>query len=169
MKIQDASKDLVTSLNPFLISQISKVEDNALLSIQNAIMATPHTGTFRPVHYEIVMKHLGMGKHLVGTNDTAIVDQASTTEWARRLLHHCDAIGNLKNTFLFSELCEGKKETKAFDTLDAYVCLLDISKSEIVHLMNNHETVLYYWAMWESARYCILSRLRTPFGNPQQV
>ncbi|CEG68582.1 hypothetical protein RMATCC62417_04816 [Rhizopus microsporus] len=151
LKIQDASKDLVTSLNPFLISQISKVEDNALLSIQNAIMATPHTGTFRPVHYEIVMKHLGMGKHLVGTNDTAIVDQASTTEWARRLLHHCDAIGNLKNTFLFSELCE------------------DISKSEIVHLMNNHETVLYYWAMWESARYCILSRLRTPFGNPQQT
>ncbi|RCH98888.1 Serine/threonine-protein kinase smg1 [Rhizopus azygosporus] len=131
LKIQDASKDLVTSLNPFLISQISNVEDNTLLSIQNAIMATPHTGTFRPVHYEIVMKHLGMGKHLVGTNDTAIVDQASTTEWARRLLHHCDAIGNLKNTFLFSELCEDATELDSNKSTSLQYILLLLDRLEL--------------------------------------
>lgn len=39
----------------------------------------------------------------------------------------------------------------------------------IVDLINNSEPLLCYWAMWESARYCMLSRLRTPFGGPQQV
>lgn len=33
-KIQDASKDLVVSLNPFLISNVTKLEDNAMLSLQ---------------------------------------------------------------------------------------------------------------------------------------
>lgn len=40
---------------------------------------------------------------------------------------------------------------------------------EIIDLIDNSEVLMHYWAMWESARYCILSRLRTPFGNPQQV
>lgn len=33
-KIQDASKDLVVSLNPFLISNVTKLEDSAMLSLQ---------------------------------------------------------------------------------------------------------------------------------------
>lgn len=39
----------------------------------------------------------------------------------------------------------------------------------IIDLIDNSEPILCYWAMWESARYCMLSRLRTPFGGPQQV
>lgn len=29
--------------------------------------------------------------------------------------------------------------------------------------------MLTYWSQWEAARYCMLSRLRTPFGGPQQT
>lgn len=74
-------------------------------------MATPHTGSFRPVHYEIVMKHLGMAEHLIGSDDQQVPidpDPANTSEWARRLLHHCDTIGNMKNVNIFGELKEGK-------------------------------------------------------------
>lgn len=74
-------------------------------------MATPHTGSFRPVHYEIVMKHLGMAEHLIGSDDQQVPidsDPENTSEWARRLLHHCDTIGNMKNVNIFGELKEGK-------------------------------------------------------------
>lgn len=46
---------------------------------------------------------------------------------------------------------------------------IDMELGGIVDVINNSETLLCYWAMWESARYCMLSRLRTPFGGPQQV
>lgn len=85
-------------------------------------MATPHTGSFRPVHYEIVMKQLGMGKHLLGSNDTSKIDYISTTEWARRLFHHCDTLGNMKNISLFTELHEGNKK-KGKVIIDDLNCL----------------------------------------------
>ncbi|KAJ3046510.1 Serine/threonine-protein kinase smg1, partial [Quaeritorhiza haematococci] len=28
---------------------------------------------------------------------------------------------------------------------------------------------MMFWALWETTRYCVLSRLRTPFGGPQQT
>lgn len=78
---------------------------------QSVIMATPHTGSFRPAHYEIVMKHLGMSDHLLGSDTkqsiTTESDSENSSEWARRLLHHCDTIGNMKNVSVFSESKEG--------------------------------------------------------------
>jgi hypothetical protein len=76
------------------------------------MMATPHTGSFRPVHYETVMKHLGMSEHLLGSDTKHSIptesDNENASEWARRLLHHCDTIGNMKNVSIFNELEEGK-------------------------------------------------------------
>ncbi|KAI8636905.1 hypothetical protein BD408DRAFT_425387 [Parasitella parasitica] len=151
-KVQRASEDLLTSLNPFMISEINKFDDYTTAFIQSIVMATPHTGSFRPVHYEIVMKHLGMSKYLLGNHSQpSNMDNENSSEWARRLLHHCDTINNMKNVNIFTELKE------------------DMDLGNIVDLINNSETLLCFWAMWESARYCMLSRLRTPFGGPQQT
>ena len=155
-KVQRASKDLLTSLNPFMISEVNKFDDYTTAFIQSIMMATPHTGSFRPVHYEIVMKHLGMSKHLLGgshddSNQPVLTDKENTSDWARRLLHNCDTISNMKNVNIFAELKE------------------EMELGSIVDLINNSEPLLCYWAMWESARYCMLSRLRTPFGGPQQT
>lgn len=155
-EVQRASKDLLTSLNPFMISEVNKFDDYTTAFIQSIMMATPHTGSFRPVHYEIVMKHLGMSKHLLGgshddSSQPILTDKENTSDWARRLLHHCDTISNMKNVNIFAELKE------------------EMELGSIVDLINNSEPLLCYWAMWESARYCMLSRLRTPFGGPQQT
>ncbi|KAI9017989.1 hypothetical protein CLU79DRAFT_837480 [Phycomyces nitens] len=153
--VQKASRDLLTILNPFATSD-AKVQPNRVSEIlQNVIMATPHTGSFRPAHYEIVMKHLGMTSLLIG----ASVDEAqelaaqenSSLEWARKLFYHCDTLGNMKNIPAFIELQQ------------------EIGRVSIINHINNSGSLLFYWAMWESARYCILSRLRTPFGGPQQT
>lgn len=29
--------------------------------------------------------------------------------------------------------------------------------------------MLWFWATWESAQYCVLNRLRTPLGKPQET
>lgn len=35
--------------------------------------------------------------------------------------------------------------------------------------MDNNEAMLWFWATWESAQYCVLNRLRTPLGKPQET
>ncbi|KAI9470908.1 MAG: hypothetical protein EXX96DRAFT_603026 [Benjaminiella poitrasii] len=149
--VQEASKELLAALNPFAISEVNKFDDNTTMSIQNIMMATSHTGSFRPIHYEIVMRHLGMSEHLVASGNHHATDDKRSLEWVRRLLHHCDGIGNMKSVNLFGELEE------------------ELGQGNIAELINNSEYLLSYWAMWESARYCVLSRLRTPFGSPQQT
>ena len=67
-------------------------------------MATPHTGAFRPTHYEIAMTHLGMSEHLIGSAHSESNKHFPTSEehdeldWARRLLHHCAASSNVQNS-----------------------------------------------------------------------
>ncbi|KAL0080268.1 hypothetical protein J3Q64DRAFT_1644429, partial [Phycomyces blakesleeanus] len=154
--VQKASRDLLTILNPFATSD-AKVQQNKISEIlQTIIMATPHTGSFRPAHYEIVMKHLGMASLLIGASteeaqEIAAQDTKSPLEWARKLFYHCDTLGNMKNIPAFIDLQE------------------EIGRVSIINHINNSGSLLFYWAMWESARYCILSRLRTPFGGPQQT
>lgn len=134
-------------------------------------MATPHTGSFRPVHYEIVMKHIGMSEHLIASDNQIDIaeEEDNSSEWARRLLHHCDTISNMKNVNIFAELEEGMASFFDFLKNGTNKNLVELNLGSIVDLINTNQALLYYWAMWESARYCILSRLRTPFGGPQQV
>jgi hypothetical protein len=39
----------------------------------------------------------------------------------------------------------------------------------IFEFIGTNEDISNYWACSESARYCILARLRTPFGSPVQT
>ncbi len=37
------------------------------------------------------------------------------------------------------------------------------------HLVCNCDAVLWFWATYESAQYCLLARLRTPLGLPAET
>jgi len=50
-----------------------------------------------------------------------------------------------------------------------HIHLLDMIAWEHLSMLPNSLTMLTYWSQWEAARYCMLSRLRTPFGGPQQT
>ncbi|KAJ3329086.1 Serine/threonine-protein kinase smg1, partial [Blyttiomyces sp. JEL0837] len=39
----------------------------------------------------------------------------------------------------------------------------------MMHVLKLSEDELIFWALWETARYLVSSRLRTPLGNPQQT
>ncbi|KAI9280466.1 hypothetical protein BY458DRAFT_584368 [Sporodiniella umbellata] len=151
LEIQNGSKDLAISLNPFLISHTTTLEDKTILSIQNILMATPHTGSFRPIHYEITMQRLGIGQHLLLSHDELHKELDDASDWARRIFYTCDIIKNMKTTSQYKETCE------------------EMPKCGLENMIDDSQTLTNYWSTWESARYCILSRLRTPFGTPQQT
>ncbi|KAI9495515.1 hypothetical protein BDB00DRAFT_927415 [Zychaea mexicana] len=153
--IRSASCELLSFLNPFLTADIEIGYNATIKFLETVVVATPHTGSFRPAHYEIVMANLGMAGHLIGSHAENAAkaiqkrDDGDQLAWARRLFHHCASIESMRNV---SALKESKK-----------------GDGPIVRYVNNSRSFLKYWAMWEVSRYCMLSRLRTPFGGPQQT
>jgi hypothetical protein len=63
------------------------------------------------------------------------------------------------------------EQTVLWFTYGAFVVcsLLDTIDEEQVEIFQHSLNLLTYWSLWETARYCVLSRLRTPFGGPQQT
>jgi hypothetical protein len=87
------------------------------------VMASPHTGAFRPVHYELVMKQLGMQYLLVGSGDPdskPAVRLDESFDWARRLFHACGGTHSLCNSDSF----QGKQRLK--DSFEVNVCYLNM-------------------------------------------
>jgi len=35
--------------------------------------------------------------------------------------------------------------------------------------IDGNDRLLWFWALWEAAQFCVLSRLRTPLGKPQDT
>ena len=35
--------------------------------------------------------------------------------------------------------------------------------------IDNNQALAWFWALWESAQFCILAKLRTPLGKPQET
>eukprot|EP01132_Coremiostelium_polycephalum_P008325 gene8325-10225_t len=44
-----------------------------------------------------------------------------------------------------------------------------IEKKKFESLISTSSELLWFWATWECARYCIVNRLRSPYGNPVQT
>ncbi|KAI7882592.1 hypothetical protein K492DRAFT_235954 [Lichtheimia hyalospora FSU 10163] len=154
--IRKATANLVAALNPFILTDTPLGETKEINALKNIVMATPHTGAFRPTHFEIVMINLGMAEYLVGPHAGSTIralenskEQQSPVGWAERLFYHCDSLKSMRNVSTSSDL---KKQME-----------------RMVPSINYSKQFLSYWAMWESTRYCILSRLRTPFGGPEHT
>ncbi|KAI8144500.1 hypothetical protein BJV82DRAFT_537101 [Fennellomyces sp. T-0311] len=153
-EIRTASAELLSVLNPFLTADIDIEGDTTTRLLETAVMATPHTGAFRPTHYEIVMAHLGMSEHLIGSAHSennrhlSTFEEDGQFEWARRLFHHCAASSSIQNSNTSADI---KNDVRTRNH------------------MNSSREFLNYWVIWEASRYCMLARLRTPFGGPQQT
>ncbi|KAJ3096437.1 Serine/threonine-protein kinase smg1 [Phlyctochytrium planicorne] len=104
-----------------------------------AIMSTPSLGIFKPRHFKLVMASLHLGAATFTKEDNLSLNE----DWLRRL-------------FLSSQVPKIlRKMTSGGDDRCG-----DIYTSE---------ELLTFWKLWEAARFCILSRLRTPFGGPVQL
>lgn len=135
-------------------------------------MSTPHTGSFRPIHYEITMQRLGLGQHLLVSHDDLHKELDNAPDWAKRIFYTCDILNSMQSVPLFKEIRKGKERRKKYINMKNELLknfIVEIPINGLKNLIDDSQTLTSYWSTWESARYCILSRLRTPFGNPQQV
>jgi hypothetical protein len=132
---------IITQLTPWLaVSNVTK-QNSYRKKVQKKILASPHTGNFRPAHFEQVLRFLTMDEYLpkidLSSSENMIQD------WCQRLFHHCETTSSIEE-------------------------LASIPDPDRIAL-NRSEDLLMYWVIWEAARYCMLSRMRTPCGGPQQT
>ncbi|CAG8752015.1 5467_t:CDS:2, partial [Racocetra fulgida] len=110
---------------------------------------------FRSPHFQIVMNHLGMKELLTGQDeiDNVAYDPSEKGQWRLRLFLSC------QSNDLFN----------IQDVIEDYNLKYVYSQDEIGYAVVNSNDLLTFWTLWEVTRYCVLSRLRTPFGGPKQT
>ncbi|KAL7751291.1 hypothetical protein RI367_003150 [Sorochytrium milnesiophthora] len=130
---------------------VASSDDSLQTKIKRAIMASAHTGSFRPPHFAIVMRRLGLGQMLPADaglpSSDDLADSDGFTEWLVDLFHSCQGLR------LIDTAWHG----------------LNYSLSQQLNIVQHARDTLEFFALWEAGRYCVLSRLRTPFGNPTQT
>ncbi|KAG9306966.1 hypothetical protein G9A89_000880, partial [Geosiphon pyriformis] len=156
-QVQNEFLKILDEFNPFYaLSPKNVLHEPLFHHIKARICTTPHLGSFRPPHFQIVMMFLGM-KDLLSTPDESDVTKnfefTDRFQWRERLFHSCQSIEAIQSA---KELSNQGESTYAYSPED-------------FNLIDNSKNLLHFWALWETTRYCILSRLRTPFGGPTQT
>ncbi|CAG8478500.1 7348_t:CDS:10 [Funneliformis caledonium] len=157
INVQSEFSKLINSINPLYCTfRIDPLIDQFVVNFKKNISSTPHLGNFRPPHFQIVMSRLGMNELLSSQDETIIIsdDTYEKGQWLLRLFHSCQSIEGFDKENHIED--EGNMK---------YV----YSESDIAGTIANSNDLLTFWSLWEVVRYCVLSRLRTPFGGPKQT
>ncbi|GET01157.1 serine/threonine-protein kinase SMG1 isoform X2 [Rhizophagus clarus] len=157
INVRNEFSRLIDCLNPLYGTfRIDPLVDQFIVNFKTNVSATPHLGNFRPPHFQIVMSHLGMKDLLSSQDEPDIIndDVYDKGQWRLRLFHSCQSVEGFD---------KGNPIEEDDDIKFAY------SESDIAGAIANSNDLLTFWSLWEVARYCVLSRLRTPFGGPKQT
>ena len=112
-------------------------------TLKRQILASSHAGAFRPNHFKIVMRFLGLAEFMQDeTNAGSEIPPSDPKDftWLTKLVLSCH----------FEKILPQER------------------RDSMVMVLNSIDVMLYF-ALWESARYCVLTRLKTVLGGPQQV
>ncbi|KAL2920081.1 hypothetical protein HK105_200147 [Polyrhizophydium stewartii] len=129
------------------VERISHPSTDLLQQFKRAVMGCPAFGTFRPRHFQLVAVYLGMGSFLQQPDETISAEvglAANPSEWLVNAFHTCQALQVLRT-------------------------LPEPPSEKVLRAGTLCKETLMFWALWETARFCVLSRLRTPFGGPLQT
>ncbi|KAI8817446.1 uncharacterized protein EV422DRAFT_225192 [Fimicolochytrium jonesii] len=143
--VRTAYLHLMMFMHP--LATLTTLHDSAepSLSITADLMSLPPSGTFRARHFQVACAFLGVGE--IDDEGTATATGKSDEVWMARLYHACQA------GMFAGEYGGGKLR---------YGAVIGNRKEPRL-------STLMFWVSWEAARYCVLSRLRTPFGGPLQT
>ncbi|KAG0259388.1 Serine/threonine-protein kinase smg1 [Actinomortierella ambigua] len=152
-------RNVLFHANPFafalLCSTSTSSESQRILKLN--ILKTPNSGTFRHYHFTTVLESFNpLTNNTSPSNELVETDSGSR---ANDVLEHHDAFLRLLHA------------SQGYD----FLARINAESGEDVLLRQDLNAVQYssnlltYWACWEAARYCMLSRLRTPYGGPQQT
>ncbi|CAH1764116.1 6132_t:CDS:10 [Entrophospora sp. SA101] len=157
INVQNEFSKILFFINPFFATlKFEPVLDKFILTFKSNIASTHHQGIFRPPHFQIVMTYFGMKDLLTSQEEFDInnYDIGSKGSWKTRLFQSCQTIENFEKGIIVEENDDFKFE---------------YSHTDVMAAIANSNELLTFWILWEVSRYCVLSRLRTPFGGPKQT
>ncbi|KAF9932158.1 Serine/threonine-protein kinase smg1 [Mortierella alpina] len=137
------------SLGPQLMANMADRTQDVSPSI--LVLRSPYAGVFRYPHFNSMISALAANdkdaiEEESGDSGVAFVQDG---DMLQRLFHACQG----------KEILAKVNQDSGADT---------IASEQVETLQHSHE-LLTYWSLWEMSKYCVLSRLRTPFGGPQQT
>ncbi|KAI8622690.1 hypothetical protein BC830DRAFT_272313 [Chytriomyces sp. MP71] len=157
--VQSVFATCIISLSSALVK--CRAQPNSKLSVSDkfklSVMASPNLGSFRWNHFEIAMRSLAIYPR-------AIDSKPGDAQILMRLFHLSQSsfvVNNSANLMVASGLLLGLQQCTCLTSFPT-----ELQACGTAYLS---EDLLVFWALWECARFCVLSRLRTPFGNPEQT
>ncbi|KAF9175596.1 hypothetical protein BGX20_003599 [Mortierella sp. AD010] len=150
--VREAWKKVVFQTNPFTFAFecYNRTETDINRALKILVLRSPNSGIFRYPHFSTVLSALeAPSESYANGNAKGDIGTVQDGDMLQRLFHSC----------------QGKDiiaKVNADSGTDAIV-------GDQVNIFQHSSDLLTYWSLWETARYCVLSRLRTPFGGPQQT
>ncbi|KAG0320022.1 Serine/threonine-protein kinase smg1 [Linnemannia gamsii] len=164
-KIADRSQDVSPNVreawqrvffqsNPFAFAYdcYNVQETDITRALKILVLKSPNSGVFRYPHFSAVLSGLSSTdskSNQMSNGSTPGIETQLDPDMLQRLFHSCQGKDILAKVNL-----DGGADPIATDQVNTF--------QHSAHL-------LMYWSLWEAARYCVLSRLRTPYGSPQQT
>ncbi|KAG0298308.1 Serine/threonine-protein kinase smg1 [Linnemannia gamsii] len=152
--VQEAWQRVLFQSNPFAFAYecYNVQETDITRALKILVLKSPNSGVFRYPHFSAVLSSLSSNdiKSIQTLNgSTPDIETQPDPDMLQRLFHSCQGKDILAKVNL-----DGGADPIATDQINTF--------PHSGHL-------LMYWSLWEAARYCVLSRLRTPYGSPQQT
>ncbi|KAF9114717.1 Serine/threonine-protein kinase smg1 [Mortierella sp. AM989] len=152
--VRGAWRRVVFQTNPFTFAFecYNRPETDITRALKILVLKSPNSGIFRYPHFSTVLSALeAPSENSDQTNGSGEdgVDTMQDGDMLQRLFYSCQG-----------------KDIIAKVNADSGT---EMIAAELVDVFQHSFDLLTYWSLWETARYCVLSRLRTPFGGPQQT
>lgn len=152
--VSGAWRNAVFQANPFVFTfQCYRLQETDITrALKILVLRSPNSGIFRYPHFSTVLSALA-------GNDESSESGGNGRQKSFVPEHSGDMLQRLFHS------CQGKDILHRVNTELG----TGMTESEQVDIFQHSFNLLTYWSLWETARYCVLSRLRTPFGGPQQT
>ncbi|KAF9432983.1 hypothetical protein BGZ76_010035, partial [Entomortierella beljakovae] len=150
-----AWKRVIFQTNPFAFAFgcYWRQETEVSRALKILVLKSPNSGIFRYPHFSSVLSSLET------PSDDSKNPKGSAGKHGEGSIQRGDMLQRLFHS------CQGKDIITKVNSDSG----TDMIVSERVDTFHHSLDLLTYWSLWETARYCVLSRLRTPFGGPQQT
>ncbi|ORY80157.1 hypothetical protein LY90DRAFT_664604 [Neocallimastix californiae] len=151
---------LINRINPIITinrysSREKKLVDESRFN--ECVMASQSTGNLKFEHFQLIIRNINLGDEFFDDSDNSTSNmydtQIDNINWLLDLYYICQVSSILKSVSLALAKMKGNDINEKEEAIDKVIT----------------RKRLRFWAIWEMARYCILSKLKTTFGNAQQT
>eukprot|EP00833_Pecoramyces_ruminatium_P007787 jgi/Orpsp1_1/1181819/evm.model.c7180000078755.1 len=151
---------VINRINPIITINKYSTRKKKLVEESNfneCVMVSGSNENFKFEHFQLIVKNINIGGELYDDTDNPSISMYDTQfdnmNWLLDLYFMCQVSSVLKSVSISLAKVKGNNINEKMEVVDKVMT----------------RKKLRFWAIWEMARYCILSKLKTTFGNAQQT